>query len=350
MKHYEVIVHQVFDETPAARSFQLAIPAELSEKFSYSPGQYLTLQIPYRNGSLYRCYSLCSSPHNGELPSILVKRVRKGHASNWLCDNIQAGGTLSVLPPTGNFVPRSLDTNLLLIAAGSGISPIFSILKSALHAGKADVYLIYANHDADSVIFAGQIENLQQQYASRFSVTHWLDGQRGLPSAESIASLATNWTHADCFLCGPQPFMDTTLIALQTLGVPADRVHQETFATSFEAAGSDGVAEEDDGREKAVVEVNMGNRIEQLACGYSEYLLNAILRAGIKAPNSCRTGNCASCKCKLEEGEVVLDSNSVLDEDDIKAGWIVSCRAKPQSGFVRLAISEQDISEQFDSF
>ncbi len=142
-----------------------AVPDELRDKFAYRPGQFLTLRIPSdRTGSVARCYSLASSPFTDDAPKVTVKRTSDGYGSNWLCDNIAAGQTLEVLPPAGVFTPKSLDHDFLLFGAGSGITPVISILKSALTQGGGTVVLVYANRDEKSVIFAEELRALAEKY------------------------------------------------------------------------------------------------------------------------------------------------------------------------------------------
>ncbi|MGY2063304.1 FAD-binding oxidoreductase, partial [Nocardia gipuzkoensis] len=154
-------VAAVIAETADACSLVFDVPEELRERFTYQPGQFLTLRIPSdRTGSVARCYSLASSPHTDDQPKVTVKRTAEGYASNWVCDNVKAGDELEVLPPSGVFTPKDLDEDLLLFAAGSGITPVMSILKSALARGGGRVVLVYANRDHDSVIFAAELREL----------------------------------------------------------------------------------------------------------------------------------------------------------------------------------------------
>ena len=164
------------------------IPAE---RLRYAPGQFLTLRVPSdRTGSVARCYSLCSSPFTGDPLTVTVKRTDDGYASNWLCDNAHAGMKIHVLAPSGTFVPKTLDTDFLLLAAGSGITPMMAICKSALAEGSGKVVLIYANRDENSVIFGGALRELAAKYPDRLTVVHWLETVQGLPSAAALAGLA----------------------------------------------------------------------------------------------------------------------------------------------------------------
>ena len=149
-----------------------------------------------RTGSVARCYSLCSSPFTGDALTVTVKRTADGYASNWLCDNAHPGMKMHVLAPSGTFVPKTLDTDFLLLAAGSGITPMMAILKSALSEGSGKVTLVYANRDENSVIFAEALRELAAKYPDRLTVVHWLESVQGLPSAAALAELVAPYTAA----------------------------------------------------------------------------------------------------------------------------------------------------------
>src|SRR5262249_52604272 len=152
---FELRVAEVVPETADAHSVVFDVPDELAQRFRYRPGQFLTLRLPSDlTGSVARCYSLSSSPHDGVRPQITVKRTADGYGSNWICDHVETGTVLEVHPPSGRFVPKDLDADLLLLSGGSGITPVMSILRSALGQGEGHVVLVYANRDEDSVIFA----------------------------------------------------------------------------------------------------------------------------------------------------------------------------------------------------
>src|ERR1700734_1298352 len=176
---YQVPVAEVIRETGEASSLVLDVPPALSGTFAYRPGQFITVRVPSdRTGSVARCYSLFSSPGAG------------GYASNWLLDNVSAGTVLDLLPPAGTFCPRSLDGEFLLFAAGSGSTPIMSILKPVLATGRGRVALVYANRDDQSVIFTSELRKIAAAAGGRLVVMHWLDSLQGTPTAAGIAALA----------------------------------------------------------------------------------------------------------------------------------------------------------------
>ena len=230
--YHQVPVAEVISETDDAFSLVLAVPPELAGTFAYRPGQFLTVRIPVEDGSVARCYSLSSSPHAGDLPTITVKRTADGHASNWLADHARAGFVLDTLPPAGTFCPGSLEGDFLLFAAGSGITPVISILKSALAAGRGRVVLIYANRDERSVIFSAELRRLAAEAAGRLLVIHWLDSLHGGPTPAGLAALARPYTAAEAFACGPDPYLAVVRQAMSQLGVKA--VHLERFLSLAE--------------------------------------------------------------------------------------------------------------------
>src|SRR5690349_15266364 len=224
-------VTEVIEETADARSVVFEVPSELQETFAYTPGQFLTVAVPSdRTGLAARCYSLSSSPHSGR-HQITVKRTVDGYASNWICDNLKAGDTLRVLPPSGIFTPKDIDADFLLFGGGSGITPVISIARTALEKGTGKVVLFYANRDEASVIFAAELAALGGEYADRFTVVHWLESVQGLPTQEGLKLFASYFGGYTSFCCGPAPFMKAVATALKELEVPRERRHQEKFVS-----------------------------------------------------------------------------------------------------------------------
>jgi 3-ketosteroid 9alpha-monooxygenase subunit B len=332
-------VARVVEETADARSLEFEVPEALVQRFRYQPGQFLTLRVPFEGGWLPRCYSLSSTPLLDEPLRVTVKRVRDGRASNWLCENLQEGQTLDVLPPAGVFVPRDLDGDLVLFGGGSGITPVLSILRSALLAGSGRILLIYANRDAQSVIFRDELRLLASVHPQRLQVVHWLDALQGIPVAAQLAELARPFIDAQAFICGPGPFMDTAVEALRQLGVPPARVHVERFV-SLPGEGEAPLATASDAAVAAQLAVCLDGQEHQLACDSGETVLAAMERAGLNPPSACRVGGCASCMCTLEQGEIELLHNDALDAGELAEGWILACQAVPTSPHLRIRFPE----------
>ncbi|MBS9375853.1 ferredoxin--NADP reductase [Rhodococcus sp. B50] len=333
-------VSAVVEETADTRSIVFAVPDELRDKFAYRPGQFLTLRIPSdRTGSVARCYSLASSPYTDDAPKVTVKRTSDGYGSNWLCDNIAAGQTLEVLPPAGVFTPKSLDHDFLLFGAGSGITPVISILKSALTQGGGKVVLVYANRDEKSVIFAEELRALAEKYPTRLTVVHWLESVQGLPTADQLAALATPYESYEAFMCGPGPFMDTVHQALNTVGMPRARVHAEVFNSLSGDPFADQAPVEvsdEDAADAATVEVELDGVVHELSWPRKQTLVDIMLAKGIDVPYSCQEGECGSCACTVLEGKVEMENCDVLDPEDIEAGYILGCQARPVTDHLKI--------------
>ena len=225
-------VAQVIRESADSVSIVFDVQDGDRARFGYRPGQFLTLQIPSeRTGSVSRCYSISSSPHVDAELQVTVKRMPDGYASNWLCDTVAPGQHLRVLPPSGVFVPDSLDADLLLFAGGSGITPVISILKSALAQGSGRLLLVYANRDERSVIFAAELRRLAERYADRLTIIHWLESVQGQPTQRQLQLLAAPFAAYESFTCGPAPFIAAVTGALEQLGIPRDRRNIEVFTS-----------------------------------------------------------------------------------------------------------------------
>ena len=329
-EYFQVPVAEVVRETDEACSLVLDVPPSLAPVFGYQPGQFVTVRVPSDLcGSVARCYSLSSSPVLGERPTITVKRTGGGYASNWICDRVRAGTVLDLLPPAGMFSPRSLDGDFLLFAAGSGITPVMSILKSALHAGRGRVVLVYANRDERSVIFSELLRGLASEFAGRLVVVHWLDSLLGVPSATALAALirpyAALYPSGEAFICGPAPYLALVREALGRLRVPGARVHVERFLSLAENP-FEAVAVED-GALAATLSVTLDGATTQLSWPAGARMLDVLIDAGLDAPYSCRQGICGACACQLTSGEVEMAHNEVLAEGDLAEGYILACQA-----------------------
>jgi 3-ketosteroid 9alpha-monooxygenase subunit B len=340
LQYHKLKVANVVEETPDARSIVFEIPAALQAAFQYKPGQHLQLHVPCGAKPLPRCYSLSGSPAVGGDPiRVTVKRVADGRASNWLCENLKAGDTLEVAAPAGMFTPKSLDGDFLMFAGGSGITPVHSILRSVLHGGKGRVRLVYANRDERSVIFGKELAKLSLEHPTRLQVIHWLDSVQGFPSQAQLGALARGWEAAQVFICGPNAFMDAAAAAMKEVGVPHANVHIERFVSLPEDADDAMVsvtpAAAGTGLTQVIAELD--GVVTETTCQPDQLLIEALENAGMAPPFSCRSGACAACMCKLDEGEVELVHNHVLAQSDLDAGWILCCQAIPRSPKVKIS-------------
>lgn len=341
----ELEIADVVVETADARSLVFTVPDGSDippERLRYAPGQFLTLRVPSdRTGSVARCYSLCSSPFTNDAMTVTVKRTADGYASNWLCDHARAGMRVHVLAPSGTFVPKTLDTDFLLLAAGSGITPMLAICKSALTEGSGQVVLVYANRDENSVIFGTALRELAAKYPDRLTVVHWLETVQGLPSAAALTALARPYTGHDAFICGPGPFMAAAEEALQNAGTPADAVHIEVFKSLESDPFAAVVIEEDDSDEEpATAIVTLDGQTHEVRWPRNAKLLDVLLDKGLDAPFSCREGHCGACAVLKKSGEVEMSVNDVLEPQDLDEGLILGCQARPRSDSVEVTYDE----------
>ncbi|MFF0559398.1 2Fe-2S iron-sulfur cluster-binding protein [Streptomyces sp. NPDC004266] len=334
-------VVEVIAETADAHSLVLQAPAESADRFTYRPGQFLTLKLPGTDGRpAARCYSLASSPHTGEPLKITVKRVAGGYGSNWVCDRLAAGDELEVLPPAGTFTPDSLDDDLLLVAGGSGITPVLSIAKSALADGRGGVVLLYANRDESSVVFRDELRTLTQAHPDRLLVLHWLESLQGLPSVDRLAAALAPYAGREAFVCGPQPLMDAVEQALRTLGAPGDRIHRERFfSLGADVFDTPEVPRHTAAEGGTTAEVELDGETRTVAWPPTAPLLDVLLAAGVDAPYSCQEGACSACTCRVVAGEVKMLRNDVLDDQDIAEGYVLACQALPLTDRVEITYS-----------
>jgi 3-ketosteroid 9alpha-monooxygenase subunit B len=341
----ELEIADVIDETADARSLVFRSPADSpvpSDKLHYAPGQFLTLRVPSdRTGSVARCYSLCSSPFTGDPLTVTVKRTADGYASNWLCDNAHPGMKVHVLAPSGTFVPKTLDGDFLLLAAGSGITPMLAILKSALSEGKGKVTLVYANRDEKSVIFAETLRDLAAKYPDRLTAIHWLESVQGLPSASALSELFTPYSSREAFICGPGPFMSAAEEALKAAGLRPDKIHIEVFKSLESDPFARVEIEEDDSDEgPATAVVTLDGQTHEVSWPRRAKLLDVLLDKGLDAPFSCREGHCGACAVLQKSGETEMEINDVLEQQDLDEGLILACQAHPKSDSVEVTYDE----------
>lgn len=351
---FELTVLDVVEETADARSVVLD-PGEHREQFRYTPGQFLTVAVPSdRTGLVARSYSLSSTPVDDDGPlTITVKRTTDGYASSWICNELRPGDRLRVLPPAGIFTPKDLDADLLLFAGGSGITPMMSIIRTSLARASGQIVLFYANRDERSVIFDRVLAELAAEHADHLQVVHWLESVQGLPTQDQLRAFAASHVERDAFVCGPAPFMAAAVAALKELGFPRERRHQEKFVSlggNPFAVGALRVPDVPDGVEPSVpdqpAEFAGGSAHLQVELDGENYeftdwkpgttILEHLESKGVRAPYSCRAGECSACALRLLEGDVAMRANDVLEEEDLAEGIRLGCQSEAASEKVRV--------------
>ncbi|WP_280411098.1 ferredoxin--NADP reductase [Nocardia asiatica] len=333
----ELTVSRVVQETADAVSIWFEVPEQQLGVFAYNPGQFLTLRIPGAGDGEYvaRCYSLSSSPHADDSLAVTVKRTEGGYGSNWLCDNIKVGAEVTVLPPTGHFTPKDLDADMVLFAAGSGITPVLSIVKSALLEGGGHLVLFYANQHAESVIFGEDLRYLAKQFPERLTLIEWLESERGLPDRSAILEICREYRNRMYFLCGPAAFMDLVVDAAREAGVQHRNLHREVFQSLHsDPFDVENYVKESMTNEQARLVVYLDGDRAELEWPKDLTLVEVLLNEGYSPPYSCREGGCGACVCKVIDGDIEMRVNEVLDDDDIEEGDRLACQSVPATNSV----------------
>lgn len=328
-------------ETPDAVAITLRVPDELKSHYRYTPGQHLTLKAKINGKELRRCYSICSAPQEGLL-QIGVKAIHQGRFSSFINHGLQVGDELDVMVPQGRFgyqpQPQTRG-HYLAIAAGSGITPMLSIIKATLQQEPNSHFtLIYGNRTSRSVMFKEALSDLKNRYPQRFQPLY-LFSQESLDSPllsgridrEHLAAIGktlldfNDFDHA--FICGPEVMMDEAHTVLELAGMPAERIHSERFNTSGIVARPANSGN----RNATQVEIQLDGRRLKIDVGTEDdSILDAALRQGADLPYACKGGVCATCKCKLKAGEVDMAINYSLEPDQLAAGYVLSCQSWPR--------------------
>lgn len=321
MQTYALQVRRVTAQGSDAIQIELAPEAGCDTMRAFQPGQYLTLESGPAADMQWRCYSIFTLPETDGAICLLVRRVKDGLVSNWLCEHLKAGDTLKTLPPAGRFILRRADAEQIsLFAGGSGIAPIYALCRQALEQGARNVQLFYANRSQASSMLNSALEHLKTQYPEQLRVHYWYDDERGLPCATDFFPQVGA---SDVYICGPTPFMETVAQAAIAAGIPDEHIYLESFATD------DTPAESSSDGAQTPLQVQLKGKTHDLLVNSQETLLAAMIRAGLPAPHACKVGECASCMCRLHSGNVERLENDVLDEDDEADGWILACRTRP---------------------
>lgn len=328
-------VSAVIRETPDCTSFELAVPTELRDAYRYRAGQHITFEVPVDGASLSRCYSLASSPELDEPLKIGVKRVDGGRVSNWLNDNLQVGDKLCASVPEGRFVldPNTRSTTpLFLFAGGSGITPIISLLKSALVATHRPVTLVYANRDEESVIYREELDGLAKLHETRFRLHYHHDSEHGYLDEAAVAPFLHHADIAECYVCGPAPFMELVERALRDSGVHEELIYVERFVSPGDSATTaDRAIDVDSLPVPKVFSLWLNGRSRTVPYEKGKTLLECAQAAGLNPAHSCESGFCGSCMSAVKSGKVVMRTHEALSERDVRRGVALLCQGFPAS-------------------
>ncbi|WP_375385101.1 2Fe-2S iron-sulfur cluster-binding protein [uncultured Microbacterium sp.] len=325
----DLAIARVVRETADAVSVSFEVPPELADDFAYRAGQFVTVRVPIGEAGYARSYSLSSAPGVDELLTITVKRAPGGRASGWLVDNAEPGMTLRVLPPSGLFTVGESARDLLLIAAGSGMTPVFSILKTALATGTGHVTLVASHRSPADALFSAELADLEHRHPDTLTVIDRFTSHEGRLTPDQLRDAISSARWQDAFICGPETFMAT---ARQALGsTPTHRVHLEQF-TSIEGDPFELEEVATDAATGLNAEVTLDGQTHSVQWPAEATLVDVLLSRGIRVPYSCREGDCGSCMSKLVRGRVEMACTDALEEEDIEDGFILACQARPVEG------------------
>jgi 3-ketosteroid 9alpha-monooxygenase subunit B len=341
--YFPLHVTRIIEETEDACSVVLGIPEALRGTFAYRAGQFLTFHVIVDGHPLVRCYSLASSPDAEPEHKVTIKRVEDGRVSNWFHDVLNVDQTLQVMKPAGHFCLQSRVTPIVMFGGGSGITPIISIVKSALATTERKIKLIYANRDRDSIIFRAELDALQSAHADRLQVQHRLDVDEGFLGLDEARAHVAAGSDADFYVCGPSAFMEVVEQALDAESIAAEQIFIERFVSPEQLAALDVATAGDLGDASVMARVYLDGETKDVPVHEGETLLAAAHRAGLDAPCACMEGYCGSCMAMVKEGQVEMILNDGgIDKAQVEQGWVLTCQSIVKTRTVRIAYPDPD--------
>jgi ring-1,2-phenylacetyl-CoA epoxidase subunit PaaE len=345
-RFHPLTIAAIREETADARSVTFAVPPALARDYAFIPGQYVTIRVDLGGAEVRRSYSICSALGDDGL-AVGIRCIAGGSFSD-VARTLQAGDVLDVMTPQGRFLaPIGGVHDYLLLAAGSGITPMMSIMRSVLEGEPTSrVTLLYANRSSASIMFRDALDALKDRYLTRFALAHVLDEEEqevpllnGRLDADKLAAFARASViqpkrHDGVYICGPQPMMDAACDAMRDLGVGRERIHVELFTPPGgppPVASASKAAREAAAGGVAVEVVLDGVRRHFALTEAGETVLAAARRAGLDLPYSCTAGMCCTCRCKVIEGEAEMIQNYSLQPWELEAGFTLACQTRPRS-------------------
>lgn len=334
-------------ETHDCVSLALEIPDDLKAEYAYQPGQYITFKTTLDGEEIRRSYSLCSSPLDNDF-RVAIKRVHEGRFSNYAADKLRKGDMIDVMTPMGQFttaIDPANQKNYMAFAAGSGITPILSLIKTILRSEALSTFtLIFGNKNLQSIIFKEELEALKNKYMDRFQVIHILsrekletDVNNGRINAEKCEQLFAGLLdkaniHA-YFLCGPEDMIMGVKDYLLQQGVDEKSVHFELFTTGVQTIKADWKETHTTTDEKlCTVTIKLDDRTYDIQLAYGgDNILDAALNSGADLPYACKGGVCCTCRAKVIEGEVEMEVNYALEKDEVEQGFVLTCQSHPKT-------------------
>lgn len=359
LKFHALRVKDVRPETTDCVSIALEVPAEHADIYRFEPGQYLTFKTILNGAEVRRSYSICSSPNDGEL-RVAVKKVENGKFSTYANEKVQVGDILEVMPPMGKFTPRKLEKankNYLAFVAGSGITPVMSIMKTALENEPDSIFtLVYGNRSKSSIIFREAIEALKNKYMHRVRIYYLLSREyievplfTGRLSAakckEFCDSLIDISLVDETFICGPEEMILSVKQQLQDLGMPQEKIHIELFTSPDQPKAEHQkwvASQETEKGAMSKVSITLDGTTFTMDVPFvGESILDAALRNGADLPYACKGGVCCTCRARVMEGEVEMEVNYALEHDEVEKGFVLTCQSHPRTEKVIIDFDER---------
>ncbi len=354
MDFHSLRISRIEEETEKCRSYFFDIPEELSDKFQFKAGQYLTLRATINGEDIRRAYSICTAPIDSDI-GVSVKVVEGGKMSTYLHQEIKESDTLLVSQPEGKFIVEKDEDNArdhYFIAAGSGITPIMSMIKTVLEEEpQSTAYLLYGNRSEEDIIFRNRLDDIVAKYADQFHLVYTLSrprseksnglagllgkknfswaGETGRIDKDKLSSFLNKYPSRSkrnqFYLCGPGAMIDTVVDYLTEKDVPPVSIYKEFFTSSGSIPGTSPSEAIGD---SANLQITLNGSEHTVEINSGEYILDGLLRNKIEPPYSCTSGACCSCMAKMSEGKVEMDACFALEEDEIEDGYILTCQAK----------------------
>jgi ring-1,2-phenylacetyl-CoA epoxidase subunit PaaE len=362
---HPLVVKEVVRETPQAVTLKLMPPPDAKALFQYHAGQYLTLRFHIDGQELRRSYSMCGSPLDPDL-AVTVKRVDKGLVSGFVNNQLQPGDIVEAMPPEGRFFVEFKEEQrktYYLFGAGSGITPLMSILRAILEQEPlSNVNLLYGNRDEESIIFRAALEELVARYEGQLVVEHILSKPRrekGKGLVGLFGKGATTWSgrvgridarevnrfldahsprvkEVEYFICGPGNMIDTVKTALLARGIDQKKIHLEYFSSAAPVEAPVGQARASANGADALIKARLDGQDIEVTVPAEKTILATLLDAGYDPPYSCMAGACSTCMAKMLSGSVRMEACYALDEDEVREGYILTCQSHPTAPEVTL--------------
>lgn len=350
-KHFQTLkISDIIRETPKTVSIVFEVPDSLREEFKYRAGQYLTIKAMVNGEEVRRSYSLSSSPAEKDL-KISSKTVENGKMSNYLDSQIHVGMEMQVMAPEGKFTTESIssDADLILFAAGSGITPVISIIKDSLrNQSQRKIFLFYCNSTEEEIIFKKELQSLAQEFSDRFQLQlfvsrsdvdgpGFLCGRMDDSRIKELLSNVGDYNSKHYFICGPEGMISSTKSSLEALSIPSEQIHIEYFASP---KTDEMPIKRNISGDVSEVTVVIDGEEHQITLKPKESILEAAIRLELDPPFSCQSGVCTTCQAKVMEGEVEMENNFGLSDEEVDEGYVLTCISFPKSSGVVVSWDE----------